>query len=235
MVGICAWNSAPLKCRFGSSRGIGYVAFNYCLAMLLLLVVTSFAERSTAQTKDGSIKGVILGQDSLPLPNAIVYALSKADMTHQIRVAADSEGRFAINHVGPGQYFVDAFKESDGYPYNFFSFFLATGPITVDVKAAENDAPVVIRLGPKAAHLSLRVFDEHGKRLSEGVTLIFSRPDLPGDYKRGVESNTELLVPPVPFRLAVEAMGYETWNNDGFLTPKTDSSFEVDVQLKLKQ
>jgi hypothetical protein len=135
-----------------------------------------------------------------------------------------------------------AYKENDGYPYSMFSFLMMPGEQVArfDVVAGETTKNVVIRLGVKAAYLKLEVTDEYGQPVE--ASLSFSRPDLGkyGDYRRSAGANDVILVPPVPFRLTVQAKGFQPWRyggehweeNAGLITLSSEQTLALTVRLK---
>ena len=151
--------------------------------------------------------------------------------------AGNNEGEFLLGELPEGSFFLSAFKESDGYPYNFFSFFLSPGgktPIKVQVKAGETTKDVKIQLGQKAARLDIQITTEDGSPVE--ASLIFTRPDLPGEYSRGASAAESLLVPPVPFHIAVQAKGYKIWHytgsRNGLVALKPGETLALPVRLE---
>lgn len=209
------------------------------ISMATLLIFLSVTIEAASHT--GSISGVVLDSADKPLANATVYAVEKTDMRHQIRVKSDSLGHFVLNDLSTGSVFVDAYKETDGYPYNFFSFFKAPGsntPMEIEVAPGKLSTGLVLRLGARAATLRLDIANEEGSPLSG--TISFVRPDLPGPYKRGVNSGDEILVPPVPFRLTFDAPGYLSWHyggngwlgKDGLMTLKSGETLTITIRAR---
>ena len=94
---------------------------------LLLSSFLLIASHTVDRTAVGSIRGVVLDRDGRTLPGAKVYGLPEQNMLRQIGTTADDTGRFTMSDVPAGTVYVSAFKESDGYPYNFFSFFRMPG------------------------------------------------------------------------------------------------------------
>lgn len=179
------------------------------LAGALVLGAAVLAQTSLPTT--GSVQGIVLDGEGKPLAGATVFIGTLADGP---RATTDAAGRFTLAEIPPGNIGLHAYKEADGYPYDMFSFFLTPGQEMnrIDVAAGETVRDVVIRLGLKAAYLKLAVADEDGMPVN--ATLSFSRPDLGryGDYRRSAKANDVILVPPVPFRLTVEAKGFEPWH-----------------------
>jgi hypothetical protein len=212
----------------------------YLLGMAL--AVTLAAASQVGKTEDfGSATGVVLDSAGKPLSGATVYALPKEDMLHQIRTSTDSEGRFTLRGLPPGGEYLGAFKESDGYPYNFFSFFKSPGdrtPVEIKITAGKVSPNIVLQLGLRAAYIQLDITNDDGSPL--GGALSFDRPDIPGPYRRGVSANELLMVPAVPFRLMFEAVGYLPWHyggerwrgNSGFITLKPGETMHLQIHPK---
>jgi len=190
----------------------------------------------------GSIEGTVLDGNGVPLHHAVVYALPEEEMLKPIFVTTDETGKFILKDIPAGNVYVSAYKESDGYPYNFFSFFAMPGEQKpkVEVKSGETTKDVVVHLGAKAAYLNILIANEQGDPLDEGVQLIFTRLDVPGYYQTAVKTRKSLQVPPVPFRLRAEAKGYETWHyggekwegNEGLISLKSGESLSVSIRLR---
>jgi hypothetical protein len=115
------------------------------LAIFALLAAQGAGRKQTV----GSVQGIVFDDNGEPLPNAIVYGLPGQEMSHQIRRTTDLDGRFKPDGIPPGWVYVDAYKESAGYPYNFFSFFLTDGktPVKVDVTADKTTEGIILNLG----------------------------------------------------------------------------------------
>lgn len=206
------------------------------------LIALIFSLRVAAQVSPpatGSAEGIVLESDGKPLAGATVFV---ATLANAPRTKTDTEGRFELTGLPVGNIGLLAYKESDGYPYSMFSFLMMPGEQVArfDVAAGETTGNVIIRLGAKAAYLKLEVTDEYGRPVN--VSLSFSRPDLGryGDYRRSARANDMILVPPVPFRLTVEAKGFQPWHygglhwedNTGLITLSSEETLALDVRLK---
>ena len=195
-----------------------------------LALAMAFASSAFQVPAAGSVGGVVLREDGQPLAGATVCGLPEQDMGHQIRTTADVQGKFLLEQVPAGGVYLLAFKETEWYPYNFFSFF-SSGPQPspkVAVGAGKITDNAVIHLGPPAGALNIEVVDQSGTALSEGV----NRDDIPGEYRRGAAASTYLLlVPAVPFHMTVEAPGYEPWHS-GVIKPESRKALNVVVRLK---
>jgi len=164
----------------------------------------------------GSVSGVVLDDEGRLISGATVYALPEKDMRKQLQTTTDQRGRFLLEAVPAGGVYVDAYKESEGLPYNFFAFFKTTDrtPVKVDVQEGSATTGVVIQVGPKAGYLTLGIMDQDGMMLEQEATLVFTRDDMPGPYKQGVKLPHSMLVPSVPFRFSIEVDGFESWSSE---------------------
>ena len=209
--------------------------FTLALAFSAVLATTGVPRQQGGSKPPavGSIEGIVLEGNGKPLSGATVYALPENDMTKQFHTITGDAGKFILDGLPEGGAYLSAFKERDGYPYNFFSFFLSPGEKTprVNVRAGEIIKGVTIQLGQRSARLNLEITDQNGKLLNEGVELTFRRPDLPGDYSRGANTEESLLVPPVPFRLTVGVKGYKPWHILLSLKPEETRSLSIRLAL----
>lgn len=200
----------------------------------LIMMATCFPETG------GRVAGVVLDQSGIPLPNATVFigTVARGPSTQ-----TDGEGRFVLEGVPVGTVGLHAYKVSDGYPYDIFAFFTMPEEKEpfVEVVSGQTVANVVIQLGARAAFLNLYITDEKGS--PRDAELFFSRPDLgkTGNYERGAQSKEEsLMVPPVPFRLTVEARGFEPWHyggnewqtDKGLIRLKSGQNLNLSVHLR---
>jgi hypothetical protein len=212
----------------------------YLFAVALLVTVAAHGQVDKASGL-GSAIGVVLDNAGRPLAGATVYALPEEDMTKQIRTTSDAAGRFTLAGLPAGGVYLDAFKESDGYPYGFFSFYLSPGqrtPLKIKVTAGKATPNVVIQLGLRAAYIQLDVRDEDGTPVNGGVS--FDRPDTRGPYTRSANATELLMVPPVPLRLTFEAAGYLPWHyggprwqgKEGLITLKSGETLRLSIRLK---
>ena len=67
------------------------------------------------------------------------------------------DGGFTLPNVPPEPFYIDAYNESLGCPYGFFSFFnINRGrPLIVTVESSRQVDKVVLMLGPKAPYLRI--------------------------------------------------------------------------------
>jgi len=189
---------------------------------------------SQAQTTipiPASIRGIVVGEEGKPLVGATVYAYS--DLRTQVRALTDAEGKFTLIPAPTGEVYIDAFKESDGYPYNFFGFHKAIGEEIhkLDVQSGAQIQDVVIKLGPRAATLHLDITDAGGAAVTGTAHLEFSREDNGSPLKESINPNQTVLVPSlVPFRLTVTVVGYNAWKSQS-ITAQQGDTVEMAVRL----
>jgi hypothetical protein len=193
----------------------------------------------------GSVQGVVLDQQSKPIPNASVYANLEEDMRRPVAVTTtDSAGKFLLRDLPPKRVYIYAYKESDGYPNGFAAFFALPNDQSLVVTKVEagQTTTITIKRGARSAYLKVHIMDENGSRIGAGLTL--TREDQHGDsYAMGTDGEVSMLVPPVPFRLTVDAEGYEDWHygganwqgKAGLIALKSDQTLSLDVRLRKKQ
>ena len=183
----------------------------------------------------GSIQGTVFDEKGKPLANAIVYALPEQNKSTQIQVRTftDAQGKFLLRDIPLGKVSVDAFKESDGYPYNYFPFFNPETRSQPQVEVTSPEVPVQldIKLAPKAGLLSLNVKDQRGKAIDGSIELTFSRSGLREDFRVIVTAQNTILVPALPFRFSVTAKGYQPWQS-GLISLRSNELLKVDVKLE---
>jgi hypothetical protein len=191
----------------------------YLSALLLVSVSTSCfgrAEQVAQQVKWGIVEGVVVDGVGKPLPDATVtsYTQSKGVARDVMHYRVNGNGEFSLR-LPEGKVWLSAHKDSDGYPYSFFAFYLMPGQEfpTIEVKPGETTKGVVVRVGVKAAHLSYEVVDQDGKPVLG--RFVFTRLDQAEPYSTSALAKDDLLVPPAPFRATFEAKGYKPWHYGG--------------------
>src|SRR5271163_604554 len=146
-----------------------------CLVAVLLLTaeMTWFdrAPQVAAEVKWGMVEGNVVDRDGKPVPGATVtsYVDAKGATRDAVQSQSDGNGRFSLR-LPEGKVWLSAHKNSEGYPYAFFAFYLMPGQEfpTIEVKPGETTRGVVVRVGVKAAHLKYEVADQDGKPVSGG-------------------------------------------------------------------
>jgi hypothetical protein len=179
----------------------------------------------------GSIEGIVLDQAGKPVAGATVYSRLQLDVRRELSTTSDSAGNFTLE-VPAGVAFLYAYKESDGYADPFYAFFKSgdRSVVKVEVEARQVTKGVTIVV-VKGAYLKIDITDREGNRV--GGQLTFTRDDLPerGIYKKGSTGDETIVVPPVPFRLTVDARGYVTWSSR-LIALKPGESLNVGVRLR---
>lgn len=207
-----------------------------CMACPAILLAQSIATSSPATY--GSIRGLVVSSDNKPLEGATVYALPALNMHKQLRSQTDSNGKYLIKGVPSGEAYVSVFDEAEGYPFNFFAFFINPGQEMrkVQVSSQGEATEVNFKLGDKAARLQLDIVNDLGAPITQTAELAFKRPDVPGTYTVGAGDNISLLVPPVRFHLSVNVDGFKQWSYENketgnMLQPKPGENIKLTVHL----
>jgi len=186
------------------------------LFLSLALACFAQAQQATGQAKWGMVEGVVVDGDGRPLPDATVtsYTQAKGVARDTMQFQTNGNGEFTL-HVPEGKVWLSAHKNSEGYPYAFFAFYLMPGQEfpTIEVKPGETTKGVVVRVGVKAAHLNYEVVDEDGKPVLGAF--VFTRLDQTESCSTSALAKDDLLVPPVPFRATFEAKGFRQWHYGG--------------------
>jgi len=196
----------------------------------------------------GSVQGVVLDEGGNPVSGATVYA---EDMRRPIFASSDATGTYTLPDVPVGVAYVFAFKESDGYPNEFWAFYTTNNDhsmLKIEVKPGQVTTGANFHLGPKAAYLKVDATDEKG--LPVEVSYKLERDDQPMPLNTSVPTdprivgggfiNGVMLVPPVLFRLTVLADGYEPWHYGGanwqgrvgLITLKSGKTLKLSVRLR---
>jgi hypothetical protein len=207
---------------------------SYLLVLPFLLALPSLGQKTPTPAL-GSVQGVVLDADGKPTPDAHVSGIPDQNFRNEISATTDSEGKFNLTNVPAGTLYVHAYKESDGYPNDFFAFYLTSDRAWIKVSVEPDKAPAyaTIQLGPKAAYLKLDITDENGAPTT--AELVFTREDgKQGSkpYRRSSPPASEaIMVPPVPFRLAIEKAGYDAYSQ-GVTSLKSGETLTISAHLK---
>ena len=96
------------------------------LVAIALLLPSQVTPQQQRRNDYGSVAGVVLDDEGRFIRDATVYALPEKDMRKQLTTSTDEQGRFLLKAVPTGSVYIDAYKENDGLPHNFFAFFKTT-------------------------------------------------------------------------------------------------------------
>jgi hypothetical protein len=201
------------------------------IAMGLAAALAAQAQ-ATRDSAQASIQGTVIGENGQPLAGATVYAFS--DMRKQIETTSDANGNYMLPKTPTGVVYIDAYKESDGYPNNFFAFHKAINEEVhkIDVAPGAHIQGFVIELGPRAATLHLEITQSSGAPVAGGVGVAFTRDDQPSPYSTSLRPGHTTLVPSlVPVRFSVTVPGYKTWESQA-ITGRPGETLNVVVNLE---
>ncbi|MGH9543364.1 MAG: hypothetical protein ACRD2H_15975 [Terriglobales bacterium] len=163
------------------------------------------------------IEGIVLGEGGRPLPSARVNALQMgvALGTAAPEAETDANGRFRMTLLSWGKYAVIAQKVSDQSPNSFGmnSSLYGEPPAPVAVLSPSNPlARVIVRLGPRAGALDLKLIDAVTGAPLPYIAFAMSLVGNPRVGESGSQGCCTVLFPPgraVFFR--VEMPGYQPW------------------------
>jgi hypothetical protein len=222
-----------------------------CFFFGLLSPVTAFLASDVQDKSDnqptnsyGTIEGHVVTSEGMPVAKATVYAFRNG--RHLLGVA-DEHGKFTLP-VLVGKHRISAHKESEGYPDLLWSFYSEAygreGFPIVNVEENQVVQGVIVRLGPKASRLFIRVIDAKTKRPIRDASLALNHKGKPGTlFQPGgtnMDGEFDTLIPPsVPINVVVKAPGYKTWRYGNRGSGDRDairllpgSSKEMTVELK---
>src|SRR5580658_1699904 len=120
-----------------------------------------------AQTALGSIEGVVVDAENVPVAGVTVYPVSGPAGTGKSHgVTTNADGRFRIEQLVPGTYQLSAFKIEDGYADAADAFYAQPdNPLhSVTVDSATQHADTSIALGARCGVLHLDVSDAVNQR-----------------------------------------------------------------------
>jgi hypothetical protein len=171
----------------------------------------------------------------MAVSKAIVYAFPEQVTHRQIQTTADQQGRFVFKGLPAGRVCLGALRKSDGFPSNFFAFFnqALENLRTVEVKAGSEPPDIVINLGHNLPRLTIAVVDENGTPARKPMRMIFTRDDMPGDYRQAATAPYSMLVPCVPFSFSVEVEGYQLWRSER-IALQPGETLEIPVKPQVK-
>lgn len=216
-----------------------------CLLAACLVVTTTAclgqAPQLRPDIKWGTVEGVVVDGDGKPLPDATVtsYAQARGATRDVMQHQANGNGEFSL-HLPEGKVWLSAHKNSEGFPYAFFAFYLMPEQQfpTVEVKSGEITKGVVVRVGPKAAHLNYEVVDEEGRPVPGGF--VFARLDQAEPFSTSALAKDDLLVPTAPFRATFQAKGFKPWHyggdkwrgTEGVISLKSGETLNLTIHLQ---
>jgi len=176
--------------------------FNPVIAGFLFALLIPNLQQAT-----GVIEVKVIDSQGNPISEASVYARSQTDFRRRVGGDTDKEGRFVIKNLPEGEYFVDAYKESERYPIHFSRIYETDRRVWQIVKALPGKpTQVSLQLGPKCATLQLTIEDPAGRPTGASVKFIRLDNARLGSMTVGhdLSGYKEYLIPPdAPLRIEV--------------------------------
>jgi hypothetical protein len=171
----------------------------------------------------------------MAVSKALVYAFPEQVTSKQIQTTADQQGRFVFKGLPTGRVYLGAFRKSDAFPCNFFAFFKHTFQnfSSIEVKTGRVFPDVVINLGHNLPRLTIDLVDENGTSVRRPMAMVFTRDDMPGDYRQATAGPYSMLVPCVPFMFSVEVEGCQLWRSERIVL-QPGETLEIPVKLQMK-
>jgi hypothetical protein len=196
------------------------VLFGLLLPIMAFLASSSYAQdKSENQSKKGygMIEGQVVTMEGVPVANATVYAFEYGRSLINI---TDVQGKFTLTHVPVGEHRIIAYKEGDGFPNLLWSFYSEAYKReefpTINVEENQPVRGVIVRLGPKAGRLLIRVIDAKTRQPIRDASVALNHKGKPKTlFRSGTtmpDSKFDLLIPPsIPINVVISAPGYKTW------------------------
>lgn len=190
-----------------------------CLAAAFLLLSIAHVNRQVTgiPPAHARIVGTVLDQQSQPIKNIFVHAVSEETGMYMPTVDSNEAGHFVIEELQPGAY--DIFGENDaaGYPDTSLPFYSDENPIKATVRDFDT-ATIVLVLGPRAGVLRGEVLDKTtGKAIESqhAPNFIVRKVSNPGAADSiefiGPPKFRWLIPPETDVTLEVTAEGYKPW------------------------
>lgn len=170
----------------------------------------------------GTITGRVVDQRGRPVAAAKVTVLPSGPgaLVYLLRfVTSDRTGRFKIDRLRFGPYYVYAGKETAGYPGTWNTIYQMRPPPKVSLTASRATASVVVRIGPRAGELEGGIFDAATKRsLPQARFKLTTTPS--GLLGIGLASPYRLAVPSEEqVEIEISRPGYKLWTKRLRLVP----------------
>jgi len=183
-----------------------------------------------------TVSGLVLGPDGKPIAEAIVLVetISQSGGINPI-YRSDSNGRFSYQAL-PGRYKVSVFKKSEGYPIPIIGYSPADLGQSLTLDVAQSSTDFVMHLGVPLGIIKCVATDRRDGSLLNTVNYKLVHADTQEKLilsSAGVGGFFEA-APPFPFRVIVEAKGYEPWRSEP-LNLERGSRKQINVTLTPKK
>lgn len=184
-----------------------------CLAIAVLF---SGVGTMRGQTALGSIEGVVVDAENVPVAGVTVYPVAgPADTGRSHGATTNADGRFRIEQLVPGTYQLSAFKVEDGYADAADAFYAQPdNPLhSVTVDSATQHADTSIALGARCGILHLDVSDAGNQRpITHSVLTLQQRNSSGAVFTHDETFPGDFLVPPTDVNVSLHAQGYVAWH-----------------------
>jgi len=211
------------------------------IALPMLLMLASVASQDVGSS--GVVRGIVLDANG----QSVAAARAKASFTGSFdgivpNALTDSSGRFVIEHLPWGEYYVTAAKEQEGYPDQTNAFYNEPNsyPAVVELDPHHRDQAVTVHLGRRAGTIVGKVVNAKTHEPVEACAEL-RRKDEPSVALSGmglIGSSFRRLVPAdTPFTLALWQRGYEPWfyrDQDGSDSLRVGEGQEVKLEIQMQ-
>lgn len=183
--------------------------------LFFTLLVSGVASAAT-------IRGIVLDGAQAPIRDAKVRLMDIRKVGEGIirYVYSDSSGKFTIDHVPPGTYFVYAQKTQNGYGDPAFAFFSSGAPPSPEVKILNEDQnfDVIVNLGMPGGHLNVSLIDgDSGMPVSKARyrLSLAKNPAIYISSSATEDGEISTPAPAEPLNLTINAPGYKSVSLSG--------------------
>lgn len=196
------------------------------ISMMIVFLLALSSGASNLQQQYASIDCTVVDEQGKPISEAIVYAQGAPLGKRDIWGKSDKDGKLTLKNFPEGEYFVDAYKESERYPRHLARVYDTDKPVWRQVKLTPGKTEqITFRLGPKCARLQLNIEDPNGKPSGGQVSLVRLDGRQFGSFSAGhhMDGYAEYLLPPdAPFRVEVgiaadhveKKLSWATWRSE---------------------
>jgi len=204
-----------------------------------MLVVSALVAAQDV-SRGGIVRGLVLDARSQPVAAARATASFTGSFDGIVPNAlTDSFGRFVIEHLAWGEYYVTAAKEQQGYPDQTNAFYtgLNSHPVVVELDSDHPDQEVTVHLGRKAGKILGTVVNARTHEPVEACAEL-RRKEEPSVGMGLIGSSFRQLVPAdIPFTLVLWLRGYEPWfyrGQDGTDSLRVGEGQEVKLEIQMQ-
>ncbi|MGA2170616.1 MAG: carboxypeptidase-like regulatory domain-containing protein [Terracidiphilus sp.] len=187
------------------------------IAISTLLLLTALAA-PPPEVSLGSIAVFVADQEGHPVSGATVWMRPQDGKIRASPIPdclTDNNGKCSRDHLELTKYQITAMKEEEGYPNTAFPIYAREKkPVVVELTAAQPNASLALRVGPRSGVLTGTITDSSTGDALRNVTFVLRSTARPGDFLEiAQDSPFRILIPPgEDILVTVKAEGYKPWS-----------------------